>query len=336
MKKYKTIIIGCGNIAGGYDERVDAKWPLTHAGAFLAHGGFELIACCDPDREKREAFQNKWGISTGVAYPEDLDTDEVGGVDVVSICSPTAVHVRHLETVSTWGSNLLFCEKPIACDMAEAAHWVKHYQTLGITLVVNHTRRWVPDIQALKAALDEEKWGRLRSVSGIYNKGILNNGSHMVDLILFLLGTVKVLGTGSPMYDYWPEDPSIAALLETQNNIPVTLNIANARDYAIFEMQFVLEKAVITMESGGMTWSHRTIIESLDFPGYRSPGSSSLQPGRYREAMVCAASNIYNVLTSKDAEIPSTGATALQAQTLCQEIRQQALRLPHSVQENNL
>lgn len=320
---FKTIIIGCGNIAGGYDaNKASDDWPLTHAGAYSAHNGFEIIACCDPDSGKRKAFQEKWNIPLGVPHPEELA--DIGlKADVVSICSPSALHAQHLKTVLDWQPKLLFCEKPIAPDAQEVKRWVQRYDEAGILFVVNHNRRWAPDICLLKEDFSQQKWGKIHSVSGTYSKGILNNGGHMVDLIHYLLGPTKVIAAGKELYDFWPDDPSVPALLETIDGVPVTLNIAHAQHYAIFEVQLVTERGVLRMESGGMSWSIRSVIDSPDFPGYRTLDGAESHDGRYREAMARAVDNIYQALT-KGTDLPSTGATALQAQQICQHIRKYA------------
>ncbi len=318
---FKAIIIGCGNIAGGYDTKLGAgDWPLTHAGAYSVHEGFEIIACCDPDLQRRKAFQEKWNIPVGVSHPEVLG-EIARQADVVSLCSPSAMHSKHLKTVLDWQPKLLFCEKPIAPDLQEVNSWIERYEAAGISFVVNYNRRWAPDICLFKEDLAQGKWGKVQSVSGTYNKGILNNGGHMVDLILYLLGPMKVIAAGQELYDFWPDDPSIPALLETHDGVPITLNIAHAQHYAIFEVQFVTEHGVLRMESGGMNWSIRSVIDSTDFPGYRTLDSSTFDEGRYREAMVCAVDNIYQTLT-RGANVLSTGATALQTQQVCQKIRQ--------------
>jgi len=136
---------------------------------------------------------------------------------------------------------------------------------------------------------------------------------------------MKVIAAGQELYDFWPNDPSVPALLETTDGVPITLNIANAQHYAIFEVQFVTEYGVLRMESGGMNWSIRSVIDSSDFPGYRSLDSDTSHEGRYREAMACAVDNIYKALT-EGADVLSTGATALQTQKICQQIRRCAQR----------
>lgn len=319
----KVIIIGCGRIAGGYDDHASPDdWPLSHAGAYTHHGGFEIIACVDPDIGKRELFQQKWNVPWGVSYPEELGDSDLT-VDVVSICSPTELHSQHLKTVLRWGPNLVFCEKPLTHDLSETEHLIRCYESAGIPLVVNFTRRWAPDICSLKEHLKQAFWGQIYSVSAIYNKGILNSGSHMVDLISFLFGSLKILAVGRGVYDFWPDDPSVPALLETKERIPVALSISHAKHYALFELQIVTERGVLSMESGGMRWTKRLPMESQDFFGYRALGLRQLEFGRYKEAMAGAVENISSWLEER-VELASIGSTALHAHQICHEIRDRA------------
>ena len=53
-----VLIIGCGNIAGGFDAtRRGTDTPFSHAGAYVAQGDFALRCCVDPDEVRRAAFQ---------------------------------------------------------------------------------------------------------------------------------------------------------------------------------------------------------------------------------------------------------------------------------------
>ena len=53
----KTLIIGCGRIAGGFDIN-QKNLPLTHIGAYRHHGKFEVNNCIDPDEKIRKEFEN--------------------------------------------------------------------------------------------------------------------------------------------------------------------------------------------------------------------------------------------------------------------------------------
>ena len=44
-----VLIVGCGDMAGGYDEARECAEILTHAGAYAHHPGFAVAACVDPE-----------------------------------------------------------------------------------------------------------------------------------------------------------------------------------------------------------------------------------------------------------------------------------------------
>jgi hypothetical protein len=59
--KFKVLLIGCGNMAGGYGLlQPDEALPLVHAKAFSKYGGFAVSACIKPDAGTRAAFQQRW------------------------------------------------------------------------------------------------------------------------------------------------------------------------------------------------------------------------------------------------------------------------------------
>lgn len=326
MSKLRALIVGCGNIAGGFDiDRPADASPLTHAGAFLRHGGYDLVACIDPDSERLDGFCNRWHIPIGYACLEELQNC-TGSFDVVSICSPTALHALHLQAALALQPRLVFCEKPVTGTVAETAKWVAEFDRVGVKLAINHTRRWAPDVLRLREQIYAGVWGEIRSVTGTYCKGVLNNGGHMVDLLICLLGPLSLLSVGRPAWDFWNDDPSIPAMLKTSSGVPVQLNVGDARDFSFFELQIVAERGVIVMENGGLQWRIRKVIDSPQFKGYRSLNTGELIQGEYALAMTRAAENIYNAVSLGE-PLASTGHGALEAQRLCEQIKSVSLAI---------
>lgn len=323
MELLTVLLVGCGNIAGGFDTgRALSSLPRTHAGAYTAHGGYRLAACIEPDEERRLAFMEHWRIPLGYADFDDLASQALA-FDVVSICSPTQAHYSDTLRALAFAPQLIFCEKPVCANIELAEELVRRCKTARVQLAVNHNRRWDPDVVRLKSELASGLWGGVRSASGYYNKGALNNGSHMVDLLQDLLGPLTLLHTGTPIPDYISEDPSIPAMLVSASGIPVSLNCGHADDYSLFELELVTERGVLTMEDGGLCWRVRTVGSSPPFPGYRALLSGNAVAGHYLHTMTAAAANIYGALTNGQ-QLASTGDTALEAQRLCYAISQNA------------
>ena len=321
----QVLIVGCGNIAGGFDaERSASLPPLTHAGAFAQHPGFQVSACVEPDTGRRTAFMQRWGVAQGFADLAAVAAAQLGGrFDVISVCSPTTAHAQQLETALALRPRLIFCEKPVTPTVVQTAALVARCSRAGVPLAVNHTRRWAPDVRRLAVELRSGVWGAVRSAVGTYNKGVLNNGSHLVDLLHQLLGPLTLLQAGVAVADFWPDDPTVPALLQTETGVPVHLSTAHAGDAAVFELQLVCEKAVITMEDGGQLWRVRRVTDSPHFAGYRVLDAGVQINGEVLQATAAAVANLHDHLC-EGTHLASTGHTALAAQRLCEQIRRKS------------
>ncbi len=84
-----VLIVGCGDMAGGYDEARAGAEILTHAGAYARHPGFAVTACVEPDEARRREFMDRWRIAAGFF---DLAACRAAGsaFDVASVCTPVA------------------------------------------------------------------------------------------------------------------------------------------------------------------------------------------------------------------------------------------------------
>jgi len=322
----RVLIVGCGNIAGVFDQgRPPSDLLYTHAGAYTRDGRFSLVVCVEPDDKRRTEFMDAWDVPTGF---RSIDEVVYSGIqfDVISICSPTQCHAYDLEIALRLKPKLIFCEKPVTISLAETERLVAECGKLNIPLVVNYSRRWDPDILKLQTDMQAGRWGQLRSVVGYYNKGILNNGSHMLDILHLLVGPMDIVKVGKPVHDFSPNDPSVPVWLEGPQGIPVHLVCGHAEDYAIFELQLIFSQGVLTMEEGGMFWRERRAINSETFKGYRMIGEGVRRAGEYPRAMLQAVDNIYRAIIQGD-HLASTGESALVAQRICEPVKQQACAL---------
>ena len=321
MSRLKALIVGCGNIAGGFDagRPEAADCPLTHAGAYSADGRFELSGCVEPDDAKRDSFMKTWGVPFGCRSIDEVPKLQQR-FDVISVCSPTECHADDLDVCVELEPKVIFCEKPVTTSALRTARIIEQCNETEVALAVNYTRRWDPMISALADGIREERWGELRSVAGFYNKGLLNNGSHMLDLLHLILGSLELVKAGQPVDDYLPDDPSVPVWLQGAGHCPIQLSCGNASDFALFELQFIFSSAVVSMENGGMFWRERLPIDSEEFKGFRVLDEGSRKTGGYSKAMLRACNNIFEFVSHGNS-LMSTGETALVSQQLCERIR---------------
>lgn len=320
---HKVLIVGCGNIAGGFDaERDAATFPFSHAGAYRRHGGFELLACVEPDTERREAFMHRWSVEYGFA---SLEEALLSGLvfDVISICSPTGAHYDDILSALSAKPRLIFCEKPVTDSADRTREVTERCAEAGVILSVNYTRRWDAALVSFAAELKRGSWGKLRAISCTYNKGVLNNGSHMIDALHLLVGELSLEHVAPPVYDMLPTDPSVPAVLRSVDGVCIQLNCAHAGDYSLFEFEFVTERGVVTIEDGGLHWRIREARASENFKGYRALDAGTRKPGDLPQATLAAVTELDTLLLHGGAP-SSSGINALAAQMLCERIHQQA------------
>lgn len=322
---YKVLIIGCGAIAGGYDaERSPADWPLSHAGAIARSDDFELITCVDPDEAARKAFAERWNVPVAVASLDNLEADE-GQYDLIVIASPTQCHAAHLDGALATKPRAVFCEKPVAGDLNGANRIAEQFGSSDTLLAVNYTRRWAPDLVEFATQIEAGSWGALVAAAGTYTKGIVHNGTHMIDLLHMLVGDLELHSVGPARPDFWADDPTASAILATKNGAPVHLVAGDANAHTQFELVLGFERGEIAMRDGGLRIETRRVADSDIVVGHRQLGVPDSIPGRYPEAMSRAYANIAGALHG-DVPLASTSENALKAQRLCEEIRIKALK----------
>ena len=319
-----VFIIGCGAIAGGYDaERSAEDWPLSHAGAIARDERFELAACFDTDEAAMDAFGTRWNVPLpGNRYAPM--GPEPGDFDVIVIATPTDAHARSLRGALMMKPKLVVCEKPLAGSLDQGLAIAREYDAAGMPLAVNYTRRWAPDLVELAGQIAAGEWGDLVAATGTYTKGVVHNGSHMIDLLHMLVGDLELHSVGPGRLDHWIDDPTASAILATRNGAPVHLIAGDAKAHTQFELVLAFERGEIAMRDGGMRIETRRVVESETFAGYRQLGEPVSVAGRYPEAMTCLYANIADMLAG-GAPLASDATNALAAQRLCEEIRRKAL-----------
>ena len=318
----KTLIVGCGNIAGVFDYNFEGL-PTTHVSAFKNHGKFDVTACIDPDIKKLEEFVAYWDISN--AFSDINDVLASGLVfDVISICSPTSSHYSDVVKAIELNPKLIFCEKPLAKNYQDAVDIKNICHKSGVLLAVNYTRRWDPKVIELKNSILKGEFGEIRSVVGYYNKGVLNNGSHMLDILFNIFGSLNIQTSISAFNDFFEDDPTVTALLSTNSGLPIHLVATHAHDYTLFELEIIGSKKTVTMRDGGLNWSSRAIVNNSRFNGYKNLDKDKYSKGKYLEAMTIAVENIYDVIT-KGNELLCTGHEACEVHKICSDLSEMSM-----------
>ncbi len=189
---HNALVVGCGTIGSKLDEGTAGEVALTHASGYEMHTKTELVAGVDPDSTRLETFSS----SRNVPGYTDIETAlSEHDIDIVSVCTPPATHRTVIDSVLTADIEGILCEKPLAGESEVATRLASRCQSMDVTLAVNYFRRYLPGCQLGRAMLHRGVVGTKKRVVLTYNKGFLNNGSHVVDLARWWFGNVTDIET---------------------------------------------------------------------------------------------------------------------------------------------
>ena len=151
-------------------------------------------------------------------------------------------------------------------------------------------------------------------------KGVRNNGSHLIDLVRFLVGSVHpVSGTLARNDDDGsdPNDPTIDAMLRTAAGAPVHLVGGDARDYALFELEIIAARGSVHIERSGRAIRLRRPMDDPDALGYRVLDDGELTNVGTGDVFLRAVDNLYHAVID-NSPLACDGATALATEQICE------------------
>ena len=203
--RWTGAVIGLGRVGMGYDYAcTDGSRILSHAQAFRHHPRFTLAGGVDPDPERRRLFAAKFNIP---AFATAAELFAAVQVDVVALATPTPAHVDSFQAIRPFPWKLILCEKPIALTLEEARVMVEWTSASGRVMAVNYMRRTEPGAETVREMIGSGGLGEVFKGTVWYSKGMLNNGSHFVDLLIHWLGEVRQIRPLSPGRSWNGTDP---------------------------------------------------------------------------------------------------------------------------------
>lgn len=261
---YKAAIIGCGRIAGGYQRSSGDKKVLTHAMAYTLHKNTEIAAAVDVDKNKLDAFCKEWNIGAGYTDIHNMLAEI--GPDIISICSPSETHQDILKLCVDSGIKAIWCEKPIGDDY----DFVKNL--LGdrkIIFYVNHLRRWDDAVKKIRQLIQNGELGALLTMTLSCSKGFYESGSHIMDLICYLVGIPKNIKVISASSGEGKKGGFFTAdiYMEFENGAKSFI-IFNGAIFNYAEFDLLFEKGRIKSFDNGFNYKLFPIEQSSRYPGH--------------------------------------------------------------------
>ena len=130
-----------------------------HVEVFQKLDGVEVAAICSAQAERAEAVAERFGIE--IATNDYLTVIE--NVDAVVIATPPALHMRMALDAIAAGVHV-FCEKPIAANLAEAKRIRDAAAEAGVTGMMNFQQRFTPHYRRSAQLLADGTAGRLQMI----------------------------------------------------------------------------------------------------------------------------------------------------------------------------
>lgn len=266
MKIFTSVVIGLGAIGQGYDyDHEGNDLILTHAAGLFHHPGYDLIASVDPSPVQRDRFARKYRRP---CY-ENLDTlFSAHRPEVISLAVPTQLHFPVFKEAMACGPRAVLCEKPIATNTNEAREMVSLAESKSCALLVNYLRRFDPGAIDLNKILKDDVIGSLYKINVWYSKGLVSNGSHYLDLLLFLLGEVahvQILDRGRLWADSDPEPDLLIRIGE----IPVYFLALREECFSFGEIVFWGTKGMVRYAERGRVIEIQEAAPDPFFSGYK-------------------------------------------------------------------
>ncbi len=232
-------LIGAGRIGQIHGESIANRNPNAN-----------LAAISDVHLPSAQALAERLHVKNVYTDHRDILADPT--IDAVAICSSSNVHAQQIKEAAEAGKHI-FCEKPIATDLAKIDEALAAVEKAGVKLLVAFQRRFDPSFAAAQAKVAAGELGDprliiitsrdpapppveyLKASGGLFNDMTI----HDFDMARFLVPDspiVEVYATGGTLVDEKigteANDIDTAALiLKYENGATAIINNCRQSDY---------------------------------------------------------------------------------------------------------
>lgn len=214
-------LLGCGRIAKRHAELLATEQI----------SGARLVAVCDIDARRTDAFATRYGVPGFATLSEMLAHP---GIDAVAVLTPSGMHARHAIKIAASGKHIVV-EKPMALTLEDADAMVAAADKAGVRLFVVKQNRFNVPVKKAREALDAGRLGKLvlgtvrvrwcrdqsyydqdawRGTWAQDGGVIANQASHHVDMLGWFMGPVESVHArcARALVDIEAEDTVVATL----------------------------------------------------------------------------------------------------------------------------
>lgn len=180
MKKLGVAVVGTG------------FWGKNHARVYRELEETDLLAVCDIDAGRARAVADQFGAKSYTSVRRMLKNEEI---KAVSICTWSTSLARVATEAANAGKHVLV-EKPMAASVRQAEKLLEAAKKNHVHLTVGFLMRFIPGLQQMKKAVEENRIGELVSATAkrvsqwperIGDVGVVKDMAiHDIDVMLYL------------------------------------------------------------------------------------------------------------------------------------------------------
>jgi predicted dehydrogenase len=168
----RVALVGCGPRGTG------------HARAYGRVPSLSLVACCDVDQGRLDAFADQFQIPLRFTdLQEMLDHVRPHLVDIVT---PPEVRRPLIEMSLPFRPKAILVEKPLGLRPEEGYQILDACRDAGVPLFVNHQLHFFEPLRRFRDLLREGVIGEVRFLRATTRWSLLEHGTHLFDLVDFL------------------------------------------------------------------------------------------------------------------------------------------------------
>jgi predicted dehydrogenase len=195
LKRFKTVVIGCGAIS-----------EMRHIPAAIKLPEIDLIALLDHNVQRAKVLANKYGIKE--VY-KDLKA-VLDKVDIAIVATPNSSHCQISCQCLKRGVHVL-CEKPMAKSANECESMIRASELSNAKLMVGHYMRFTSNVGIAKQMITDSILGNLTaidfsfgqdqswpSVTRFYDCWEISGGGVLIDYGVHLIDLLHWLTTEEP------------------------------------------------------------------------------------------------------------------------------------------
>lgn len=181
-----------------------------HVPGLQSHPQARVVAICGRRKERLRFLANQFNIPA--VYTDYHELCARPDLDAITIVTPNSEHAEQARAAFASGKHV-FCEKPIAMNVAQAQQMVRTAEKSGKVHQVGFTYRYLYGVQELRRRIHRgdigvpyhlrahhNSWDGLHSASSLGFRGVralggggvlYDMGPHLFDLARYLFGPIK-------------------------------------------------------------------------------------------------------------------------------------------------